>query len=225
MRKMVLEIVPNPGTWGDKEGIFEVLESYEVLETLKIDYEKAMYVDLIDCHLREGKTIDDLGAVGRIEVLGVLKSEGDRCTCLIRDQVSEREPGSYKDLDLDLIWTRPSIISKDKITVSCLGAHENQLRFIRIVKEHVGTITNITFLKGVYQNQDLLKVLTDKQRKVLTAANLYGYYDNPRRINGNELAKKMGSSKSTLMQHLSKAEGRIMANIFAGILTKPDEED
>ena len=224
MRKMVLEIEPNPGTWGEKEGIFQVLESYEVLETLKIDYEKAMYVDLIDCRLREGRTIDDLGGLGRIEVLGVIRSEGDRCTCLIRERIDEREPGSYKDLDLDLIWTRPSIISKDRITVSCIGAHENQLRFIRIVKEHVGTITNITFLKGVYQNQDLLKILTDKQRMVLTAANRYGYYEHPKKLNGEELAKKVGLSKSTMLQHLRKAEGRIMANIFAGILTRSYDE-
>lgn len=224
MRKMTLEIEPNEGSWGSEEAMFDVMSSYEVLETLKIDYEKAMYVDLIEATLHNGKTIDDLRDIERMEVLSVLKSEGNKHTALIRKREVPDERGDYKDLDLDLIWTRPSIISKNKITVSCIGSHESQTKFIEIVKEHIGTITNMTFVKGVYQNQDLLKILTDKQREVLTAANKYGYYEHPKKINGDDLAKKIKLSKSTMMEHLRKAEKRIMSNIFSGILTRSDEE-
>ncbi|MCD4843979.1 MAG: helix-turn-helix domain-containing protein, partial [Methanosarcinales archaeon] len=51
---------------------------------------------------------------------------------------------------------------------------------------------------------------------IIIAANKYGYYDYPKKINSQQLSQKVKLSKSTLIQHLRKAEGRIMANISAG---------
>ena len=120
------------------------------------------------------------------------------------------------EFKLDLIWTTPTIVSEEKLTYSCIGDQENILKFIDVMKQY-GTILNMSFLKAVYQPQDILSILTDKQREVVLAATKFGYYDYPKKINSQQLSQKVNISKATLVQHLRKAEGRIMANITAGI--------
>lgn len=52
--------------------------------------------------------------------------------------------------------------------------------------------------------------LSDAQRRVLRAAMAEGYYDFPRRISPTLLAKRLGLAKSTLLEHLRKAEAKVM---------------
>ncbi len=52
--------------------------------------------------------------------------------------------------------------------------------------------------------------LTDKQLRAISLANSYGYYNYPRRIKQEELAKMMQISKSTFQNHLRTAEKKIM---------------
>jgi predicted DNA binding protein len=74
----------------------------------------------------------------------------------------------------------------------------------------------MSFTKPAYHPQDLLSVLTTKQKEVLIKAHSLGYYDLPKRIDSVSLAKKVGVSKPTLLEHLRKAEARLMAEILAG---------
>ena len=216
MRKLTLEIEPNEKTRKSMGPQFENILSYEVLETLKIDFEKRIFVDLIDCALKNGITIDGLKSIGNMEILSVLRSEGNRHTCLVRGQESLDPGNSYKDLDLDLIWTGPSLISEDRIIVSCIGTQDSLMKFIDLVKKEGGKVVNMTFQKASYQSQDILKVLTDKQRNIFISAHKHGYYDYPRKINSDGLSKKVGVSRATLVEHLRKAEGRIVAEILVG---------
>jgi len=56
--------------------------------------------------------------------------------------------------------------------------------------------------------------LTDSQRRALTLALTQGYYAFPRRTSPAELAKEMGVSKSTYLEHLHKGEAKVFAAFF-----------
>lgn len=56
--------------------------------------------------------------------------------------------------------------------------------------------------------------LSDQQEMVLKYAVVRGYYNWPRKISAQDLAKKLGLSKATLLEHLRKAEIKVMNREF-----------
>jgi predicted DNA binding protein len=54
--------------------------------------------------------------------------------------------------------------------------------------------------------------LTDRQAAALAAAVELGYFDTPRRASAEDLAEKLGISPSTAVEHLRKAEKKVLEN-------------
>jgi hypothetical protein len=219
MRKLILEIEPNDMIRDVQKPIFENIHSFEVLEMLKIDWEEGIKIDLIECVTKNDISIHDMDSIGHMEILNILRSEGNKHICLVKYIEPESTKDFIKDFNLDLIWSTPMIFSEDKQTFSCIGENEEISKFIELMK-NVGKIENMRFQKAAYQKHDILSVLTDKQKEIIIAANHYGYYDYPKKINSEQLSEKVNISKATLLQHLRKAEGRLLANILAGYSLK-----
>jgi hypothetical protein len=70
----------------------------------------------------------------------------------------------------------------------------------------------------VRMNFNLKEILTPKQKEILTPSIKYGYYEFPKRINLNELSKKIGVSPSTLCVHLQKIESKILNSNYQDLL-------
>ncbi|MAH50897.1 hypothetical protein CMI37_34090 [Candidatus Pacearchaeota archaeon] len=77
----------------------------------------------------------------------------------------------------------------------------------KIIKFKQEKITNISFTR-------LLPELTDNQKKALEIALHHGYYDYPKKVKMEKLAKEMKISYSTFQAHLKKAEGKILPEIY-----------
>jgi len=58
--------------------------------------------------------------------------------------------------------------------------------------------------------------LSKKQKKALELAYYNGYYNIPRDIDLGKLASKMGINKSTLREHLKRAEAKIIKDYLEG---------
>jgi predicted DNA binding protein len=222
MRKLTLEMEPNEQMKMMMKPIFEKIHSYEILETLKIDLEECICIDLVEFIFKDGVPVESQSYVGDMEILSVLKSEGSKHTCLIKHHEPEETKEQFKEFDLDIIYTTPMIIASDKQVISVLGDQKDLKKFIELIKPNAERITNISFKNAVYQKKDLLSVLTDKQRETIVAAYDHGYYDYPKRISSEELSKKIDISKGTMMEHLRKAEGRLLREILTGHSSKCD---
>ncbi len=217
MRKMTLELSPNEETREVMRPVFEDIYSYEVLEMLKVDFERGMCVDLVVVELREHLSIEELTSIGKMEVLNVLLSVGNRHTCLVKYIEDEASREVFREFDLDLIHVPPTKVSEDRMVTTCIGTNENLKRYVELMRETTGSVEGITMKQAVYERGQLLSILTEKQRDALVTAHRYGYYEYPRRINSTRLAEKVAISKPTLVQHLRKAEGRIMDEILTGV--------
>jgi predicted DNA binding protein len=194
--------------------MFTHIRSYEVLEVLKMDHIKGLYVDLIECHLKEGVPIDRLTTIGNMDILSVISSEGDKHICLVLGHESKKASDAFSELNL--IYTAPSLISEDKVIISFISSQKDMIRFVEMVKANIGKVVNMTFKQSTYEKKDLPSILTEKQKELMAAAFRYGYYDIPKRISSEQLADRLHISKPTLLEHLRKAERRIFTEIFAG---------
>lgn len=56
-------------------------------------------------------------------------------------------------------------------------------------------------------------ILSERQREVFKLARDRGYYEWPREVSATELADELGVSKATTLEHLRKAEAKIMRSL------------
>lgn len=215
MRKVTVEIKLNPEMRKAGAPILDYIESLRVLEVLKIDFERGIKAFVAELEFKEGHDIEDFRNQENMEVLNVLKAEGNKFTCIVKGHVPMEFRKLMKKFDLDLIWDAPMMISGERIVFSAIGDQEDIKKFLDAIKL-IGVAENISFKKGAFKEHDLLSCLTAKQREIVVEAMKTGYYDYPKRINSEALSKRIGISKATLLEHLRKAEGRLLKNLLVG---------
>jgi len=216
MRKLTIEMEPEEGFHEMMKEAFQKIESYEILEALKINYEEGICVDLIEVTTRPGIMIEDVGSIDKMEIINVIRSNGNKHTCLAKYFETEENMEDFRESDLDLIQSTPTIVAPDKVTATMIGESENLNKFVEMIKKSGGKVLNINITKAAYQKHNLLNVLTEKQKGILITAHRHGYYKYPKKINSQELSDKVNIGKATLVQHLRKAEGRLLDEILAG---------
>ncbi|HQN31395.1 MAG TPA: helix-turn-helix domain-containing protein, partial [Methanothrix soehngenii] len=105
--------------------------------------------------------------------------------------------------------------TSEKLVYTVIGDQPKLKRFFERIRL-MGEIKSISCQRASYQHYDVLSCLTNRQRDILIKAKKGGYYDYPRRINADQLAERLGIGKSATVEHLRKAEGRIISHIFSG---------
>jgi len=215
MRKMILDMKLNEEYLKNFNFLIDKIESIEFLELLKIDFQKRIKMAIAAFNLKEGYTIENIKIPDYVEIFNVLQKNGNRYVCLIKAKYFKSLSSLAKKFNIDIIWDTPSIFTKDKMIVSVTGNEENLKKIHELFKK-IGTVNKISFVKSLYNEQTILSCLTDKQREILIAAKKNGYYSYPRKINSQELSEKIGLSKPTVVQHLRKAEVRLVSNLLTG---------
>ncbi len=102
-----------------------------------------------------------------------------------------------------------------------VSEHDSQMSYkLFMGGDAIPKFLQILHTKGIdYKISDISKIsakraLTPKQEKVLKSALELGYYDFPKRISTEQLAKAVGSAPSTVTEILRRAERRIISGYF-----------
>ena len=215
MRKLTIELKVKEEILERLNFLLDKAESIELIELIKLDFKKGVKMGIAALTMKEGYTIEDINIPEYMEMLTVLKKEGSRYIIVSKVKFLKKFIGLAKKFDIDIIWDTPSIFTKDKMTISVTGTEKNLKKFLEVIK-NLGKIKSISFKKATFNEQTILSCLTEKQKGILIAAKKNGYYSYPRKINSQELSEKVGLSKPTVVQHLRKAEVRLVSNILTG---------
>jgi len=213
MRRLTLQF-----SWEDlnkvqPEVLPKNLESTEVLHILKQDrHEVAVIcrVTLKDPSLEGGLFHPD----DQVQLLE--KSRDGVCTYFIKTKL---HPGS---LDRILLmggggyFSGPFEIKDDKVTITFLGSSRDVRKLLQRIDKLGITYKLISLIDARFSQNSPLSQLTDKQRKVLITAYNLGYYDLPKRISSEQLARKLNMRSSTLIIHRIKAERRLIKELLDG---------
>ena len=200
---------------------FDHLDNIEGKALLRLDLEKGIKIAIADITMKEGETLRDLKVPQYFSVLDVLRRKDNTYTCLIRVKFEKSilEFPEIQPLKVfmteNIIFDFPFFFSKDKIILTVI-TDSTYLRKILKVLKPLGIIRNISFHKPTFSEYNILSCLTDRQKEIIIAAQKNGYYEVPREITAEELSKKLGISKATTVEHLRKAENRIISHIISG---------
>jgi len=216
MRKLSVEIFPKTGFQFISKKIINKIESIKMLELLKLDFNKGIVAGIFEIILKDGYFIEDFHFLKEIEIFKILKVSEKKYTCFIKIQYQKTSiKKKLNEFDLDIIWLRFEIQPQKKLELGIIGDNINLIKFLDIIKKY-GELKIISFQKAAFENYNVLSSLTNKQRETLLLAKKNGYYDYPRAINGFQLSEKMGISKATTIEHLRKAEKRLISQVLVG---------
>jgi predicted DNA binding protein len=108
----------------------------------------------------------------------------------------------------------PFEIREGKLIFTFLGSVEEVKAVFRFLRK-AGVRYGVKSLADPkFSSSSPLSLLTDRQRKVITTAFKLGYYDIPRRIGSDELARNLGIGNPTFVMHRRKAERRLLADLL-----------
>jgi len=212
MRKATLELVPSK-EMVDSLNRYETVQEFEILELLYLNYENGMSIRVVRFRFIPGKTMSSLVPAENLKILEVVEDRGDEAVCIIKTSDSAGFEGLAKRFDLGLMSARPMILSRDKLVFSFIGEEESIRKMVDRAT-FFGKITKVSIQEASFTASDLLHSLTDRQRELLIEAGRMGYYNYPRNADAEDVARSVGLSVSTVVEHLRKAEKKIMNQIL-----------
>lgn len=214
MKRLVIKLRPHRKFVEPFEDMLSNFESFKLLDLVRIDFEKGQKVGVIEVVLKEGIRLKDIDLPTGYEILGILKEEGSKYVLMAKITAPKEMIPLFKTFDIDIVWGTPLHKTKDEAVISVMGSEEN-LRKLLLALGRISDILEVSVQNPSFSSDDLLSCLTDKQREVMGAARDSGYYQYPRRITATQLAGRLGMSKATALEHLRKAEARLMGAILS----------
>jgi predicted DNA binding protein len=111
----------------------------------------------------------------------------------------------------------PDFLDVDRMKVEMVGKENEIKKLLHYTNKWGDNSFKIFGLTSIdAKGESLLSKLTPRQRQMLLAAYALGYYDVPRRISSDDLSVHLNVDKSTIVEHLRKAERKLIGNIIAG---------
>jgi len=189
----------------------EFFERIEVLAIYSID--SKVQTEVCRFRLNEGYTVDEIVKCGCIKEFIVLKRDLRNFTCIIKGEF----PREIKKLirTFDIKFEFPIIMEKGFSFISIIGTSSELQAIIAVFNEKGWNVEILTIEDYDPHISGIFNILTDKQRDILIESFNNGYFDQPRRINAGELAEKMGMHKTTFLEHIHKAERRLISHLIS----------
>jgi HTH DNA binding domain len=195
-------------------------EKVEVLEALRCFKCDTQGLAII-CRIRlkdKGMTVTDLLHRGLITNIETLYTERDGSVVVFIEGKS-CVPQPPKDMELPkmLMTHPPDFLDIDRMKVELVGKEDEISKFLQYRAKLGNNSFKILGLTSIdTKGESLLSKLTSRQRQVLLTAYALGYYDVPRRISSDDLSRHLNVDKSTIVEHLRKAERKLIGSIIAG---------
>lgn len=221
MRRLVVEfsLEELTASEGESSAFLTKVKTFEMLQILKMVPGETAAIVRVEMKDRSGR-IEDLFPApheSRVET-ELLQQENER-TSVYFIRVRAKVPPKASEVssfESSPYFSTPFEFRDGKAKVAFLGNAKQ-------IKKHLENLERLA--RGHYKVVSLTDArfalnspiarLTEKQRRVLITAYKLGYYDLPRRIGSEELARKLNLVKSTFVAHRRKAERRLLTEMLS----------
>ena len=150
---------------------------------------------------REGKGVDDLGALPFLKVEQVLNKNGGDALVAFNTHPLVRLATTTENIHILV----PCLFEDGGFTLTIRGLPDAVARFVRLSKTLIPPST-VTVQHLEKKLEGFKDHLTPRQLECFLLAAQHGYYDDPKRITMQGLAEVKGIARSTFQEHLNMAE-------------------
>lgn len=215
MRRLILEVSKRELV---KAGIelppVKKIKSLELLYFLRQDDKELAAISRVEFKDPDEK-IEEFIESGLLTDVQVIEKEKNGTYILFTRSGSPSLSSVLKYIGIEGGYLFPPLGIKDgKVRFSFLGSEKQIKEFMEKI-DALGIHYRVVLLADAnFSPISPLSQLTEKQQEVLLAAYKWGYYDIPRKITSQELADRLGLVNSTVVEHLRKAEQRLIKQIL-----------
>jgi DNA-binding CsgD family transcriptional regulator len=196
------------------------VEVLEALRCFKCDTQGLAIICRIKLKDNNNMKIQDLlmgeGLLTNIELLYKEKKDESMVVFIEGRSCVPKPPKDIKPPKM-LMTHPPDFLDVDRMKVEMIGK-ENEIKKLLHYTNKWGDnsfkVLGLTSVDAKGGGPSLLSKLTPRQRQMLLTAYALGYYDVPRRISSDELSRHLKVDKSTLAEHLRKAERKLIGSII-----------
>jgi predicted DNA binding protein len=216
MKRLVLEF-PYQGYWRTIFGSnLDTVEVMEAMKCFKCDREGFALI----CKIRfldKNMSTNDLLTGGAIRDIETLYRENDESeTVFISGGFPETSRGRLSRPAKVFSAGAPEFIDTNRMKVALVGEEKEIQKLLHNVGKSRTAPKVLSLTRLGAKSETSISLLTTKQRQAVLVAYGLGYYDVPRRISSEKMARLLKIDKSTLAEHLRKAEKRLIKGIIAG---------
>lgn len=196
----------------------EKVEVLEALRCFKCDTQGLAIICRI--RLKDRKiTIQDLlmgkGLLTNIELL-YKEKDGSLVVFIEGRSCVPKPPKDIKQPKM-LMTHPPDFLDVDRMKVEMIGKENEIKKLVHYANKWGDNSFKILGLTSIdAKGESLLSKLTSRQKQILLTGYALGYYDVPRRISSDDLSRHLNVDKSTVVEHLRKAERKLIGSIIAG---------
>jgi hypothetical protein len=188
----------------------------EALRCFKCDLEGLAII----CKIKlkdKNMNIKDLVGKGLLTNIEILYREKDGSVVVfIEGRSCVPQPPKGTRLPKLLMSRPPDFLDVDRMKVEVIGKEVEMKKLLEYANKWSNTYKILGLTSVDTKAESPLSKLTVKQRQALLTAFALGYYDVPRRISSEDLSHHLNADKSTIVEHLRKAERKLIDGIIAG---------
>jgi hypothetical protein len=216
MRRATLEF-NYEHAWKEIFGIYaNKVELLEALKCFKCDTQGLALICRI--RLKDSKmTIKELHGKGLLTKVEVLYKEKDGSFVIFIEGKSCVPPPPKNVKPFHVMMSKPpEFLDVNKMKAELIGKEKEMQKFLNYTSTLNSRPFKLTGLSALEPRQESqLANLTGRQRQALITAYSLGYYDVPRKVSSEEVSRHLNMDKSTFVEHLRKAERKIVAQVIA----------
>ena len=189
--------------------ITTVAKMYEVVAHLEITKEGVR--QLVKIQFKQDKGPGDLEQIPFLQVEGAMRphplpERGEEGYIVVWNN----HPLSIAAINFDSLHVIPPyVIGENGVQITIRGLPEGVSGFLKAARIMLPPDSvNVVDIAEI--EDSILRVLTPKQLEIAVLAVRSGYYETPREISKKELSELSGIPRSTLQEHLAKAEAALV---------------
>jgi predicted DNA binding protein len=213
MRRLLLELPIRQFGVEDLNRGLDRIKSYTVLQRLKQDRNGYTAIARIELKNPARNLAHLIGRTGLVKVQSIYR-EGNRVhVALVTFKATGWMVEAFRFPDLYPMG--PLEIRDDKVKIGFVGNSSQISKFLEKMERARVKYKVLALSDAKFSADSPLSKLTDKQKTILLSAYNLGYYDIPRRFDSEQLAKKLNLGRSTVAEHLRKAENRLITDAIS----------